>query len=62
MSLVGNLKRGLIFILSAPAGTGKTTLVTKLMSEFPAVVASISYTTRAPRGDEVSGGSWRQRS
>lgn len=56
MSLLGNLKQGLIFILSAPAGTGKTTLVQKLVNEFPiAVVASISYTTRAPRVGEVDG-------
>lgn len=55
MSLLGNLKRGLVFILSAPAGTGKTTLVQKLVSEFPAVVASVSYTTRAPRIGEING-------
>lgn len=55
MSLLGNLKRGLVFILSAPAGTGKTTLVQKLVNEFPTVVASVSYTTRAPRIGEVNG-------
>lgn len=53
--ILGNLKRGLLFILSAPAGTGKTTLVQMLMDEFPSVVASISYTTRKPRAGEVDG-------
>lgn len=55
VKLLGNLNRGLLFILSAPAGTGKTTLVQKLVSEFPSVVASISYTTRQPRKGEVEG-------
>lgn len=53
--LVGNKARGKIFILSAPAGTGKTTLVQKLVKEFPKVIASISYTTRMPRPGEVNG-------
>lgn len=53
--LLGNLDRGLLFILSAPAGTGKTTLVQLLTRDFPCVVASISYTTRQPRPGEVNG-------
>jgi len=52
---LGNLPRGLLFIVSAPAGTGKTTLVQMLTHEYPCVVASISYTTRAPRSGEVNG-------
>ena len=55
LKLLGNAKRGLAFIVSAPAGTGKTTLVQMLTDEFPCVVANISYTTRQPRGDEVHG-------
>lgn len=55
MDLLSNLKQGLVFVLSAPAGTGKTTLMQKLANEFPAVVTSISYTTRAPRPGEVNG-------
>lgn len=55
MSLLGNIKRGLVFILSAPAGTGKTTLVQKLVNEFPHVIASVSFTTRAPREGEING-------
>lgn len=52
-SLVG--QTGLLFIVSAPAGTGKTTLVNMLAAEFPNVIASISYTTRGPRDGEVNG-------
>ncbi len=55
LKLLGNTNRGLAFIVSAPAGTGKTTLVEMLTDEFPCVVANISYTTRPPRGDEVNG-------
>jgi guanylate kinase len=50
-----HLEKGLLFILSAPAGTGKTTLVQLLTRDFPNVVASISYTTRQPRPGEVNG-------
>lgn len=53
--VLGNRKRGRLFILSAPAGTGKTTLMEMLAEEFSCVVASISFTTRAPREDEVDG-------
>lgn len=53
--ILGNLKEGLLFILSAPAGTGKTTLMKMLTDEFDNVMASISYTTRVPRGDEQQG-------
>ncbi len=55
LRLLGNLKRGLLFILSAPAGTGKTTLVEMLCDEFPCVVASVSCTTRLPRQGEKDG-------
>ncbi|MBA3721784.1 MAG: guanylate kinase [Parachlamydiaceae bacterium] len=55
LSLLAPLKQGLCFILSAPAGTGKTTLVNLLMKEFPNVIASISFTTRSPRMGEING-------
>ncbi len=42
-------------MLSAPAGSGKTTLTEMLVKEFPCVVESISFTTRQPRGKEVDG-------
>lgn len=46
---------GTLFIVSAPAGTGKTTLVEKLVEELPHAVRSISYTTRPPRAGEKDG-------
>jgi len=56
MNLLGNGDRGLLFILSAPSGTGKTTLAKKLVDEFPeAVERTITCTTRAPRGEEKEG-------
>jgi guanylate kinase len=53
--LLGNLSRGLLFVLSAPAGTGKTTLVDMLSKEFDCVVESISCTTRPHRVNEHHG-------
>jgi guanylate kinase len=53
--VLGNLKRGKLFILSAPAGTGKTTLARMMSSDSPYVIESVSYTTRAPRAGEIEG-------
>ncbi|MBM4277915.1 MAG: guanylate kinase [Deltaproteobacteria bacterium] len=47
--------RGLIFIISAPSGTGKTTLVRRVMEELPCLRFSVSYTTRPPRANEQEG-------
>jgi guanylate kinase len=55
LKILGNLKRGLVFIVSAPAGTGKTTLVQMLAKEFDCVASSVSMTTREPRQGEVQG-------
>lgn len=50
------MKKGILFVVSAPAGTGKTTLVRMLLDEFHSrVVESVSYTTRFPRPNEVAG-------
>jgi guanylate kinase len=46
---------GVIFIVSAPSGAGKTTLVTRLLKAMPELTMSVSYTTRAPRTGEVAG-------
>lgn len=46
---------GLLLVISAPSGTGKSTLIRRLCAEFPDLVFSISYTTRAPRPGEVNG-------
>jgi len=53
--ILGNLKKGLFFIISAPAGTGKTTLTRMLTKEFPSVIESVSFTSREPRRDEKEG-------
>jgi len=53
--LLGNTGKGLLFVVSAPAGTGKTTLTHLLCEEFLCVVESISYTTRTPRPGEIDG-------
>lgn len=49
------MKKGLIFVISAPAGTGKTTLVRMLLEEFHHVIESVSFTTRPIRSNEVAG-------
>lgn len=46
---------GSLFIVAAPSGAGKTTLVRKLLEQDAAVQLSISYTTRAPRPGEQNG-------
>jgi guanylate kinase len=47
--------RGHLFIISAPSGAGKTTLVKAVLQQFRDVLYSISYTTREPRADEQDG-------
>jgi guanylate kinase len=46
---------GNLFIVSAPSGAGKTTLVEALLAADPLVRKSVSYTTRAPRPGEQNG-------
>lgn len=50
--------RGDLFLLSAPSGAGKTTLIRGVLAELGgegAIAFSISHTTRAPRAGEVDG-------
>ena len=54
-TILGGLETGLLFVVSAPAGTGKTTLTQMLVQEFSSVVQSVSYTTRSPRKEEIPG-------
>lgn len=49
------MSRGDLFVVSAPSGTGKTTLVRRLLSDMPDIVFSVSYTTRARRPGETEG-------
>ena len=46
---------GTLFVVSAPSGAGKTTLVRALVQDDPLAMVSISHTTRAIRPDEVDG-------
>ena len=47
-------RQGILFVISAPSGTGKTTLCENLRST-PDFIYSVSCTTRPPRGGEVDG-------
>ena len=48
-------RRGLLFVVSAPSGTGKTTVVEKLVQVTPDLALSRSYTSRAVRPGETDG-------
>ena len=50
--------RGEMFILSAPSGTGKNTLIRQVLSQLNGLEHSISHTTRAPRRGEQDGVSY----
>ncbi|MGL4666404.1 MAG: guanylate kinase [Saezia sp.] len=50
MSLPGNL-----YVITAPSGAGKSSLVNALLAQDPHLSLSISHTTRAPRGKEANG-------
>ncbi len=49
------LSPGVLLVLSAPSGAGKTTLARMTEQRFPEAEFSVSYTTRAPRGAEQDG-------
>ena len=46
---------GSLFVVSAPSGAGKTSLVHALLATNPQIALSVSYTTRKPREGEVDG-------
>src|SRR6187399_2346283 len=48
-------RRGLLFIVSAPSGTGKTTIVERLVQVVPHLRLSRSYTSRPARSGEQDG-------
>jgi guanylate kinase len=52
-------RRGMLFIVSAPSGTGKTTLVERLVHDVPNLRMSRSYTSRAAREGEQDGVDYR---
>ena len=47
--------KGMLLVISAPSGAGKSTLIRMLCRDFPGFGFSVSYTTRAPRENEVHG-------
>jgi guanylate kinase len=47
--------KGDLFILSAPSGTGKTSLANRVLEDIPRLKFSVSYTTREPRTGERNG-------
>lgn len=47
--------RGHLYVIAAPSGAGKTSLVKALMACEPDLRFSVSYTTRAPRPNEIDG-------
>src|SRR6266849_6581131 len=55
MELDRRPRRGIIFILSAPSGAGKTTISRAALKAIEGLEASVSLTTRAPRENEVDG-------
>lgn len=48
-------RKGILFVISAPSGAGKTTLCREVMNAFPDIKFSISCTTRDKREGEVDG-------
>ncbi len=46
---------GRLFVVSAPSGTGKTTLLKRVMHRLPGLAFSVSHTTRPPRSGEKDG-------
>jgi len=49
------MQRGRLYVVSAPSGAGKTSLVKALMEREPRIRFSVSYTTRKPRPNEIPG-------
>ena len=46
---------GKLFVISAPSGAGKTTLIKQVLNRFKSLSYSVSHTTRSPRKDEQEG-------
>jgi len=46
---------GLLFVITAPSGAGKSSLIEALLKDDPRLRLSVSYTTRAPRPGEING-------
>jgi len=55
VDLMNRLRRGTLFVVSAPSGAGKTSLVKALVASRPNLNVSVSHTTRVARPGEVDG-------
>jgi guanylate kinase len=49
------MTRGLLFVVTAPSGAGKSSLIAKLLEDERGLALSVSYTTRSPRPGERNG-------
>jgi guanylate kinase len=47
--------KGLLFVITAPSGAGKSSLISAVLADLPDLRASVSYTTRPPRQGEENG-------
>ncbi len=54
-TMSSSMSTGCLFVLAAPSGAGKTSLVNALLAREPGIRLSVSYTTRAPRPGEQDG-------
>lgn len=52
---MSEVRKGMLLVISGPSGTGKGTLIERLMKEDPTLVFSVSATTREPRPGEING-------
>jgi guanylate kinase len=48
-------KAARVFVIAAPSGAGKSSLVNALLKQDPSILLSVSFTTRAPRPGEANG-------
>ena len=49
------MRKGILFVISGPAGSGKGTVVKKILAKHPEIKLSISATTRSPRPEDKEG-------
>jgi guanylate kinase len=49
------MSRGTLFVISAPSGAGKSTILKKVLTAVPSLAFSVSHTTRKPRPGENNG-------
>ena len=48
-------RSGILYVVSAPSGAGKTTICQSVLQRMPDLLYSVSYTTRVPRANEKNG-------